>query len=49
MVILLKFSFFLDKALKLCIFVLVEEPFENSFLNLLIVFILEEFVREEFN
>jgi hypothetical protein len=46
-VVLADFGFFLFVFFKFGVFVLVEKPFENGFLNLLIVLIFKEFVSEE--
>lgn len=49
MVVLVYFGLVVNVLFEFGILVLVEEPFENSLLDLLIVFVFEEFVTEEFN
>jgi hypothetical protein len=47
--VLVDLGFIIYITLEFSIFVLVQEPFENRFLDLLIVLVLEEFVCEEFD
>ena len=49
MVVLADFGLFLYVFLEFSVFVLVEEPFENSLLNFLVIIVLKELVREEFD
>jgi hypothetical protein len=46
-VVLTDFSLLVDEFLEFGVFVLVQQPLENCFLDLLIVLILKEFVGEE--
>ena len=48
-VVLANFYFFLDVLLELRLAVGAEEPLEDSLLDLLVVFVLEELVGEEFH
>jgi len=47
--ILIDLGFIINITLELSIFVLIQKPFENRFLDLLVVFVFEEFVGEEFD
>jgi hypothetical protein len=45
--VLVDFSFLIHIALKLGLPIRAEQPFEHGFLNLLVIFILEEIISEE--
>ena len=47
MLILAYVRLFLDMIFKLCILALVQKPFENCFLNLLVIFFLKELIVEK--
>jgi len=47
--ILIDLGFVIYIALELSILVLIQKPFKDRFLDLLIVLVLEEFVREKFD
>ena len=47
MLILAYLRLFLDMVFKLCILALVEKPFENGLLNLLVIFLLKELIVEK--